>query len=110
MKPSVGEFGDAVIPFNNFTDAWNDGTGDPVKRCLTPGAPCPDGTCSDGKTCCPLTKLCVDVGGDCVPDTPCASDEYCCPDVSLCVKPTSPGVPCPDPFNTCPLTHLCVTP
>lgn len=175
MKASVGEFGETMIPFNTFTDSWNDATGAPVttcaenkdfcptkksledfktmsiwaegvegavqlfvksisgynchradgcdtsayccpdvKKCLTPGAPCPNGTCSDGKTCCPLTKLCVDVGADCTPDATCDSDEYCCPDVSMCLKPTNPGVlcgdkaPCAADQTCCPLTHECV--
>jgi len=173
--PSVGKFADAMLPFNTFTDDWDDASGNAkktcaenkiycptqkslenfgtmqiwaegvegdisllvksisgynchradgcdssayccpdVKKCLTPGAPCPNGTCSDGKTCCPLTKLCVDVGGDCVPDSPCASDEYCCPDVSMCLKPTNPGVlcgkdaPCAADQTCCPLTNECV--
>jgi len=42
--PSVGAFGDAVIPFSSFTDDWNDATGNPVK------------TCQDNKIYCPTQK------------------------------------------------------
>jgi hypothetical protein len=35
--PSVGKFDDAVLPFTNFTDAWNDATGDPVHACAAEG-------------------------------------------------------------------------
>jgi len=35
--PSVGEFGDAILPFANFTDAWNDATGNVVHPCTPSG-------------------------------------------------------------------------
>jgi len=88
-----------------------------VSKCLAPGAspvPCPDGTCKGGKTCCPLTKLCVDVGPSCTPLSVCRSDEYCCPDVSKCLRPINAGVlcskdkPCPSYATCCPLTQECV--
>jgi len=178
IVPSVGEFGDAVIPFSNFTDDWNDATGNPVhtcaenaklcptksslenfktmsiwaegvegdiqllvksisgynchreqgcdsstyccpdvSKCLAPGVapvPCPAGTCSDSsKTCCPLTKLCVDVQEDCKPICPAGS--YCCPDALHCLTPTNAGVlcsadaPCKANETCCPLTHECVS-
>ena len=49
--PSVGEFGDAVLSFGNFTDDWNDATGNPVKTCASNKFYCPDQkTLSDFKT------------------------------------------------------------
>eukprot|EP00756_Hemistasia_phaeocysticola_P040188 Hpha_TRINITY_DN16850_c1_g4::TRINITY_DN16850_c1_g4_i2::g.152975::m.152975 len=86
-----------------------------AKHCLEPGAaptPCPDGTCADGKTCCPLTKLCVAVHEPCTPI--CPADSYCCPDALHCLHPTNPGVlcskdaPCKSNEVCCPLTHECV--
>eukprot|EP00756_Hemistasia_phaeocysticola_P040197 Hpha_TRINITY_DN16850_c1_g8::TRINITY_DN16850_c1_g8_i2::g.153009::m.153009 len=84
-------------------------------HCLAPGAspvPCPDGTCADGKTCCPLTKLCVTVNEECTPI--CPKNSYCCPDALHCLAPTNPGVlcskdaPCKSDETCCPLTHECV--
>lgn len=40
--PPVGEFGDVVIPFNNFTDYWDDATGEPIKTCSEGAIYCPD--------------------------------------------------------------------
>merc|ERR1712224_1171414 len=85
-----------------------------AKHCLTPtNTSCLDQECSDGLTCCPLTKLCVKVGNPC--STPCAgADEYCCPDALHCLRPTKPGVfcnsksPCPTDQTCCPLTNICV--
>ena len=39
--PTVGTFGTVVLPFYNFTDAWNDGTGDPVHTCQSNKVYCP---------------------------------------------------------------------
>jgi len=40
-EPSVGKFGDAVLPFTNFTDAWNDATGNRVHSCASNKIYCP---------------------------------------------------------------------
>lgn len=49
--PSVGQFGDAVLSFANFTDAWNDATGNPVHTCASNKIYCPDvKSLSDFKT------------------------------------------------------------
>merc|ERR1719223_1165288 len=49
--PSVGQFGDAVLSFANFTDAWNDPTGNPVHTCASNKMYCPDKkSLSDFKT------------------------------------------------------------
>ena len=49
--PSVGQFGDAILSVQNFTDDWNDGTGNPVKTCASNKFYCPDQkTLSDFKT------------------------------------------------------------
>eukprot|EP00756_Hemistasia_phaeocysticola_P034432 Hpha_TRINITY_DN16520_c0_g4::TRINITY_DN16520_c0_g4_i1::g.132749::m.132749 len=39
--PSVGKFADAVLPFTNFTDDWNDATGNPVHTCAEDKVYCP---------------------------------------------------------------------
>jgi hypothetical protein len=38
----VGQFGDVVIPLTDFTDYWNDATGNPVKTCTEDKQLCPD--------------------------------------------------------------------
>jgi hypothetical protein len=49
--PSVGKFGDAVLAFANFTDAWNDATGAPVHTCASNKIYCPDArTLADFRT------------------------------------------------------------
>merc|ERR1711998_559630 len=54
-----------------------------AKHCLTPtNVSCSSGGASDctkDQACCPITKLCVDVGAPC--KSPCADQaSYCCPD------------------------------
>lgn len=47
----VGDFGTVKIPFTNFTDYWNDGSGDPIKTCQDNKIYCPDkGTLQNMKT------------------------------------------------------------
>ncbi|KAK3287171.1 hypothetical protein CYMTET_5301 [Cymbomonas tetramitiformis] len=47
----VGEFGSVVIPFTNFSDLWDDGTGDLIKTCQDDAKYCPDeGTLRNVKT------------------------------------------------------------
>ena len=50
FNPSVGAFGDATLPFNSFTDFWDDATGEPIH------------TCADNKNYCPDAKTLVNVG------------------------------------------------
>jgi len=38
----VGEFGTVQIPFSNFTDFWDDATGNPIKTCQESPSNCPD--------------------------------------------------------------------
>jgi len=40
--PSVGQFGVTSIPLANFTDFWDDATGDPIKTCQDDKIYCPD--------------------------------------------------------------------
>jgi len=43
FEPPVGSaFGRVAIPFENFTSAWNDETGDPVQTCQEDSRNCPD--------------------------------------------------------------------
>jgi hypothetical protein len=49
FAPPVGEFKNITIPLNNFTDYWDDGTGEPIK------------TCSDDKIYCPDAKTLQDM-------------------------------------------------
>jgi len=42
LTAPVGKFGDVVIPLTDFTDDWNDGTGNPVKTCAEDKRLCPD--------------------------------------------------------------------
>merc|ERR1711976_179440 len=46
-----GEFGTVQIPFTDFTDCWDDGTGDSIKTCADDAKYCPDkGTLSNMQT------------------------------------------------------------
>lgn len=38
----LNEFGTVQIPFKNFTDFWDDATGDPIKTCAASPENCPD--------------------------------------------------------------------
>ena len=38
----MGKFGDATIPFNQFTDFWDDATGEPIHTCAENSDYCPD--------------------------------------------------------------------
>ena len=42
LVPSIGDFGVARIPFTNFTDFWDDATGDPIHTCAEKAMYCPD--------------------------------------------------------------------
>jgi hypothetical protein len=42
FSPSVGSFGAASIPFHNFTDFWDDGSGKPIHTCQENEEYCPD--------------------------------------------------------------------
>lgn len=42
LSPTVGSFGTVHIPFTNFTDFWDDATGDPIHTCAEKAAYCPD--------------------------------------------------------------------
>jgi len=42
FSPPVGEFGTVTIPLNNFTDYWDDATGEPIKTCQEDKVYCPD--------------------------------------------------------------------
>eukprot|EP00939_MAST-03C_sp_MAST-3C-sp1_P005389 g5389.t1 len=42
FAPSVGEFGQVTIPFDMFTDLWDDATGDAIKTCKEDAQYCPD--------------------------------------------------------------------
>ena len=37
----VGDFGDVVLPFDSFTDFWDDATGDPIVTCHEDAKYCP---------------------------------------------------------------------
>lgn len=50
FNASVGAFGDATLPFNTFTDFWDDSTGEPIH------------TCADNKNYCPDAKTLANVG------------------------------------------------
>jgi uncharacterized surface protein with fasciclin (FAS1) repeats len=46
-----GEFGTVQIPFTDFTDCWDDGTGDAIKTCADDSKYCPDeGTLTNMQT------------------------------------------------------------
>ncbi|GKY90283.1 hypothetical protein MPSEU_000002400 [Mayamaea pseudoterrestris] len=38
----VGDFGDLILPFDSFTDFWDDATGDPIHTCQEDSRYCPD--------------------------------------------------------------------
>merc|ERR1711988_764191 len=90
-----------------------------AKHCLTPtNVSCSSGGASDctkDQACCPITKLCVDVGAPC--KSPCADHaSYCCPDALHCLTPTNPGHLCQSASDCssqgevcCPVTHECVS-
>ena len=40
--PSVGSIGSVKVPFRNFTDFWDDATGDPIHTCDENEKYCPD--------------------------------------------------------------------
>merc|ERR1712113_162140 len=42
FQPAVGKFGTIILPLNNFTDYWDDATGDPIKTCYDDQIYCPD--------------------------------------------------------------------
>lgn len=42
FSPSVGNYGDVLIPFKNFTDFWDDATGKPIHTCASNSRYCPD--------------------------------------------------------------------
>jgi len=51
LSPVVGAFGLMSIPFSNFTDFWDDATGDPIHTCTENPSYCPDSnTLSNMKT------------------------------------------------------------
>ena len=42
FMPSVGSIGSVKVPFRNFTDFWDDATGDPIHTCDENEKYCPD--------------------------------------------------------------------
>lgn len=47
----MGRFGAVQVPFKNFTDFWDDGTGKPIHTCAEHASYCPDAkTLSNMKT------------------------------------------------------------
>lgn len=121
IKPaSVGEFGDIMIPFNTFTDDWNDATGNPVHTCAENQALCPtkeslqnfkqmsiwaEGVEGD------ISLLVKSISGyNCHRADGCDDSAYCCPDVKKCLTPGAPcqNGTCSDGKTCCPLTKLCV--
>jgi len=51
MFPPVGEFGSVVLPLKNFTDYWDDATGEAIVTCAENEKYCPDQkTLSDMRT------------------------------------------------------------
>eukprot|EP00965_Chrysotila_dentata_P198825 6179041-Pleurochrysis_carterae.AAC.5 len=42
FAPSVGSFGSVYLPFEQFTDFWDDATGEPIHTCAENAAYCPD--------------------------------------------------------------------
>jgi len=42
LYPTVGSFGTVQIPFTNFTDFWDDATGNPIHTCGENKNYCPD--------------------------------------------------------------------
>jgi len=47
FNPSVGDFGVVSIPFNMFSDLWDDGTGNLIKTCAEDKQYCPTKTALD---------------------------------------------------------------
>jgi len=41
FQPSVGEFGDVVLPFSGFSSHWDDATGEPITKCVGDSKACP---------------------------------------------------------------------
>jgi hypothetical protein len=41
MMPPVGKFADVVLPFSDFTDHWDDGTGKAITKCVNDSKACP---------------------------------------------------------------------
>jgi len=51
FQPTVGSVGSVSVPFHNFTDYWDDATGDPIRTCQEYPKYCPDpNTLQDMKT------------------------------------------------------------
>jgi len=51
FAPSVGSFGSVSVPFTNFTDFWDDATGDAIHTCASNHRYCPNAkTLADMKT------------------------------------------------------------
>lgn len=42
FSPSVGSLGSVMLPFNSFTDFWDDATGEPIHTCKENERYCPD--------------------------------------------------------------------
>merc|ERR1711871_678562 len=42
FTPSVGSMGAVSVPFSNFTDFWDDATGEPIHTCAETPRYCPD--------------------------------------------------------------------
>ena len=42
FSPTVGSYGDITVPFKNFTDFWDDATGEPIHKCTDVPRYCPD--------------------------------------------------------------------
>merc|ERR1712178_77686 len=141
VPDASNDFQDVFVPWSKFSDKWDSATGkhtaeDPPKAAslksitqlqiwteglegdfnlqvknirVTKAKACP----ADFPVCCPVTKLCVKPGADCVAPPVCKSSEYCCPDAKACLTPTKPGVFCTDASSCksnevcCPLTKLC---
>jgi len=41
FEAPVGEFGDVVLPFTGFSDHWDDGSGEPITKCVDDKKACP---------------------------------------------------------------------
>jgi len=51
FSPTVGSVGSVSVPFKNFTDFWDDATGEPIHTCESNHKYCPDAkTLTDMKT------------------------------------------------------------
>jgi hypothetical protein len=142
--PASADFQDVFVPWSKFSDKWDSATGkhtaeDPPKaeslksitqlQIWTEGVEgdfhlqvqniraskakaCP----ADYPVCCPVTKLCVKPGADCVAPPVCKSSEYCCPDAKHCLEASTTSCAADakacdgnkDFPVCCPLTKLCV--